>query len=148
MKSIIIGLATAAAVLLGGGAQAETDTYQQGDTVLSITQDKYKMEIRDPLVNPGNSLRLYFRPRNGNCTSLTYDESGKQLKLNSDPMCNDDKWGYISLNVPTLEKILADKDKKIEVGAKLGGTLRSYEVGFTATTPDGKNVLIAGLGTK
>lgn len=149
MRATSISLAAAATLLLGGVAHAETDTYQAGDTVLSITQDKYKMEIRDPLVNPGNSLRLYFRPRNGNCTSLTYNEAGKQLKLNSDPMCDDSNWGWISLDVPSRDKILADADKQIQVGAKLGGTLKSYEVGFTATlTPDGKNVLIGGLGLK
>lgn len=136
-------------VLISGSAQAETDTYAAGDTVLSITQDKYKMEIRDPLVNPGNSTRLYFRPRNDNCTSLTYNEAGKQLTLHDDPMCNDSKWGWISLDVPSRDKLLADADKTIEVGAKLGGTLRSYNVGFTTKlSADGKNVIIAGLGTK
>lgn len=137
-----------AALLMGTGAWASEDVYQAGDTVLSITQDKYKMEIRDPLVNPGNSTRLYFRPRNGNCTSATYDDGGKGLTLHDDPMCNDSKWGWISLDVPSKEAILADADKKIEVGAKLGGTLKSYKVGFTASlTPDGQ-VLIAGIGTK
>lgn len=149
MHRIFIGVAMASAALLCAPANAETDVYKQGDTVLSITQDKYKIEIRDPLINPGNSTRMYFRPRNGNCTSLTYNESGKQLTIKDDPMCNDGKWGYVSLDVPSLDKILADADKQIEVGAKLGGTLKSYKVGFTASvTPDGKSVLIAGLGTK
>lgn len=149
MRGTLVFLAAGAAVASASVASAETDVYAPGDTVLSITQDKYKMEIRDPLINPGNSLRLYFRPRNDNCTSLTYNDDGKQLTLHDDPMCNDSKWGWISLDVPSRDKILADADKQIEVGAKLGGTLKSYKVGFTATvTPDGKNVLIAGLGTK
>lgn len=149
MKVTSISLAAAATLVLCGAAHAETDQYQQGDTVLSITQDKFKMEIRDPLVNPGNSLRVYMRPRNGNCTSLTYNEAGKSLKINSDPMCNDSKYGWVSLDVPSLDKILADSDKKITVGAKIGGTLKSYNVGFIATvTPDGKNVLIGGFGTQ
>lgn len=148
MKATFLGLAIAASVLVGTVANAETDAYQAGDTVLSITQDKYKMEIRNPLINPGNSLRLYFRPRNGNCTSLTYNDAGSQLTLHDDPNCNDSKWGWISLDVPSRDKILADADKQIKVGAKLGGTLKSYNVGFTATlTSDGQNVLVGGLGT-
>lgn len=139
-------LATLIFASLPLSAQATTDKYAPGDTTLSVTEDGYKVEIRDPLVNPGNSLRVYVRPRNGNCTGATYDQKKNSLTIHDNPMCNTSDWGWISLNVPGLSDILKDSDKIIQVGALLGGTKKSYDIGFAATVDStGQNVVIGGL---
>lgn len=125
--------------------QATTVQYAPGVTTLSITADKYKVEIRSPLVNPGNSTRVYMRPRNGNCTGAMYNDNKKALTVKDNPSCNDDKYGYVSLDVPSKDAIMNDADKKIEVGMQMGGTLKTYKVGFVATLDPTGNVLIGGM---
>jgi hypothetical protein len=139
-------VATLVFAILPLTVQAMTDKYTPGDTTLSVTEDGYKVEIRDPLVNPGNSLRVYVRPRNGNCTGATYDQKKNALTIHDNPMCDTGNWGWISLNVPSLSDILKDSDKVINVGAMLGGTQKSYDIGFGATVdPTGQNIVIGGL---
>lgn len=154
MIKSVIKISAVAALLVGTSAIAETgndpDTYEAGDTVLTITRDGYKIEARSPLVNPGNSTRLYFRPRNGNCTSPAefYDMQKKSLKVNNDPGCLEDKWGYVSIDVPSKEKLMSDSDKKIEIGARIAGMKKDYDAGVVVTlTPTG-DVVLAGIGTK
>lgn len=68
-----LAVAMMVAFLVSASASAETGKnpteYEDGDTVLSTTKDKFKIEVRGPLLNPGNSTRVYLRPRNGNCTA-------------------------------------------------------------------------------
>lgn len=137
------------ALLMGTSAWAATtqeDRYQTGDTVLGITQDGYAMQIRDPLVNPGGTTRLYFRPLNGNCTSAASSNFGAGVTIQDDPACRSlGAWGYVSLNVPNKAELLAVADNQMDVRIMLGGTRQSYKVAFTAALNSSGQVFISSL---
>lgn len=145
MKKLLPLIAACVISSIPISGQAMTDKYAPGDTKLAVTEDGFAFEIRT-LVDPGSSLRLYARPRNSNCTGANYDDNKKSLAWHDNPLCDSGKWGWVALDVPSLNAILADSDKTIEVGARIGGTLKSYDVGFAATVdPSGTKVIIGGL---
>lgn len=123
-------------------ALAIVDTLDPGETKLDATQDKFAIWI-DDATDVGNSVRVYVRPRNGNCvTANAYpvtpsgyssidgtngqptDVAQVNPTLHNNPMCNDKSHdGYFSI----------DRAEDFEETWKyvLHGTIHSYSIEVT-----------------
>jgi len=123
---------------------ANCDTYAPGATTLSRVLDKYAFKIND-LTDPGNSARLYLRPRHGNCTvqPVQQKDDGTHA-IHDDPMCSNSKYGYFSFDVPAYSTIPADGTT---LGFHVQGTLKSYNMGvvFKQNPQKAGYVIIAAL---
>lgn len=140
MKKIMIS--AAASALIPTAAWATVDEYKDGDTTLVANQDGFAIEVRG-VNDAGNSVRVYIRPRNGNCVTanqeqVTYEgyhavdgipmmQGGVSdfdwtATLHNNPMCSTDKWGWFS-----LDYIGYGTDTVV-----LHGTLKSYKIEVTS----------------
>ena len=107
-------IAAAVLAMVSTSALATVDTYQDGDTTLIANQDGFAIEVREAN-DAGNSVRVYVRPRNGNCVTANTEQvtyagykavDGIPLSplsdseadvdwtatLHDNPMCSTNKW--------------------------------------------------------
>lgn len=137
-------IAAAVLAMVSTSALATVDTYQDGDTTLIANQDGFAIEVREAN-DAGNSVRVYVRPRNGNCVTANTEQvtyagykavDGIPLSplsdseadvdwtatLHDNPMCSTNKWGWFS-----LDDIGYGQDSVV-----LHGTLKIYHIELTS----------------
>lgn len=123
-----------------------------GETTLQTTQSGFDIRVQGA-DDPGNSVRVEIRPRNGNCVTSNNDHvtdsnpppyNPQRIPaytppyLHDNPMCYDDRWGYFS-----ADTFLDDYTSSYVIH----GTLKSYKIEVTTGKDSTGKKIVTSLRT-